>query len=254
MTTEQDYCDIPESTPLTDIKLPYEWVVYLYDKQSFKKMVNKPNYKAKPYTEICTLRTVNDLIYILQLMEIPLENNITTGSKIGGKRNLDANDYIIMKKGIEPIWEDPRNSNGGTFSIKMNHSKGYDVWMTFMMYMLGNTLSDEMEQINGITASFIPDSNNFNGTNGSTGPQTNYAYIKIWDGKEGRTRDDFVNILPHDLLVKIKGESLMYSQNNKKKDFGGDAIISQIQKQKAFDNRRNTRGGFRKPFNAGRRN
>lgn len=250
MTSEQQYCDPPESTPMTDVALPHEWVLYLYDKQSFKKMVNKPNYKIKPYTEVCTLRTVNDLMYILQLMESPLENNITTGNKIGGKKNLDANDYIIMKKGIEPIWEDPRNSNGGTFSIKMSHQKGYDVWMTFLMYMLGDTLSDEMNYINGITASFIPDTNNFNGN--STSTHTNYTYIKIWDGKEGRTRDDFVNILPHDLLMKIKGESLMYSQNNKKKDFGGDAIITQLQKQKTYDNKRNTRGGYRKPYGTGR--
>lgn len=248
MTAATFFDSIPDSTPLTHIKLPHEWVLYLYDKQSFKKMVNKPNYKIKPYTEICTLSTVNDLIYILQLMEVPLENGITSGNKIGGKRNLDANDYIIMKKGIEPIWEDPRNSNGGTFSIKMNHSKGYDVWMMFVMYMLGNTLTPEIEHINGITASFIPDSNNFTlNTHGST--NANYTYIKIWDGREGRTRDDFVNILPDDLLMKIKGESLMYSQNNKKKDFGGDAIINQIQKQKTYDNRRNTRGGFRKPYN-----
>ena len=40
------------------------------------------------------------------------------------------NDYIIMRKGIEPIWEDPKNSNGGTFTVKMAHSKGYDVWST----------------------------------------------------------------------------------------------------------------------------
>ena len=229
--------NIPMNVPLTNIKLPNQWVLYLYDKQLYKKMASRPNFQGKPHKELCTITTVNDLIYILQLMEVKTESKAKIEFMNNHKINLDANDYIIMRKGIEPIWEDPKNSNGGTFTIKMNHSKGYDVWSTFIMYMLGETMSYEMHNINGITVSYISDAYNFNN---QSSPNTNsYTYIKIWDGKTNRNKDQFVNILPMDLLAKIKSESLMYSFNNKKKNFGDEVIV------KNFNSRgKPHRGGF----------
>ena len=233
---------IPNDYPLTHINLPNQWVLYLYDKQLFKKMANRPNFQAKPHREICTITTVNDLIYILQLMEIKCEPNLKTKPAGSNIINLDANDYIIMRKGIEPIWEDPKNSNGGTFTIKMAHTKGYDVWSTFIMYMLGETMTYEMHNINGITVSYISDVNSFHNPTNST--NNSYTYIKIWDAKSDRTRDQFVNILPVDLLEKIKNESLMYSQNNKKKDFNEKNIINKLNSNKHNSYGRRDRGGF----------
>lgn len=248
--------DILKDIPLDKILLPNEWVLYLYDKQLFKKMANRPNFQAKPHKELCTIRTVNDCIYILELMKVKTEPvmDLKTESKLGvefinnNKINLDANDYIIMRKGIEPIWEDPKNSNGGTFTIKMNHSKGYEVWSMFIMYMLGETLTHEMHNINGITVSYISDAYNFHNTGSNC--NNSYTYIKIWDACSNRTRDQFINILPMDLLEKIKNESLMYSQNNKKKDFNEKNIISKLNSNYKNSYNRSRGGGF---TNYGRR-
>jgi hypothetical protein len=221
--TDDIYADIP----LNNISLPNQWVLYLYDKQLFKKIANKTNFYGKPHRELCTLSTVNDLMYILRLMEIKVEpkNKFDVTGNFN-KTNLDVNNYIIMRKGIEPIWEDPKNCNGGTFTIKMDHAKGYDVWSLLVMYMLGETLTSEMQYINGITVSFIADT--YNCGISTNRDNNNYTYIKIWDGKPNRTRDEFVSILPQEILEKIKSESLMYSQNNKKKDFNEKNIISKL--------------------------
>lgn len=232
---------IPNDYPLTQINLPNQWVLYLYDKQLFKKMANRPGFNAKPHKEICTISTVNDLVYILQLMEVKHELAANNAKSSNPKINLDANDYIIMRKGIEPIWEDPKNSNGGTFTIKMSHSKGYDVWSTFLMYMLGETMTSEMHNINGMTVSYISDINNPHNISNSNNC---YTYIKIWDAKSDRTREQFVNILPLDLLDKIKNESILYSQNNKKKDFNEKNIINKLANQNRQQYGRKTRGGF----------
>ena len=205
--------------PLTRINLPHKWILYLYDKNMFKKIVNRPNIQSKPHKKLCTISTVNDLVYILQLMQVRKETNFKTQGEI----NLDVNDYIIMREGIEPIWEDPKNSKGGTFTIKMNHSKGYEVWSMFVMYMLGETLTYEMEHINGITVSFISHKNFSHGQNNNN---SSYTYLKIWDAKPGRTREDFINILPLDILERIKNESLMYSQYSEKKHYGEEKMIS----------------------------
>ncbi len=228
------------SIQLTDIPLPNEWVLYLYDKQLFKKMANRPNYQAKPHKELCRIKTVNDLIYILQLMMIKSKPKLKIDFTNNNKINLDCNDYIIMRKDIEPIWEDPKNSNGGIFTIKMKHSKGYDTWSLFVMYMLGETLSYEMDNINGITVSYISDAYNFNNPNSAN--NNSYTYIKIWDAKPDRNRNEFINILPLDLVDKIKGESLMYTPNNKKNDFNKKSIINKL------TNNHNTKdnGGFKK--------
>ena len=241
---------IPHDISLTHINLPNKWVFYLYEKQLFKKMANRPNFQAKPHKQICTISTVNDLLYILQLMEVKLDNKLKVESTTcQDKINLDSNDYIIMRKGIEPIWEDPRNSNGGTFTIRMDHSKGYDVWSTFMMYMLGETMTNEMHNINGMTVSYISD------MNGANLPNTNkiynlaadasksFTYIKIWDGKSDRTEEQFINILPPNLMDKIRNESLRYSPNNKKEDFNKKNIVNKLN----YSNRggsRNDYGGF----------
>lgn len=242
--TNNSSLTIPSNISLHNIKLPNEWVLYLYDKQLFKKIANRPNFQAKPHREICTISTVNDLIYIIQLMkiEVKCDNKLNIDFSNSDRINLDMNDYIIMRKGIEPIWEDPKNWNGGTFTIKMSHKKGYDVWSSFIMHMLGETLTHEMEYINGITVSYISDAYNTN--NPSPATCNSYTYLKIWDGKTDRTRDQFVNILPMDILENIRTESLMYSPNNKKKDFNEKNIITKINNNRERGGFSNNRGGF----------
>lgn len=220
---------ISANIPLYNITLPHTWILYLYDKQLFKKMANRPNFKAMPHKEICSINTVNDFIYYHQLMEVKHNDS--------GKLNLDMNDYIIMRKGIEPIWEDPKNWSGGTFTIKMNHTNGFKVWSLFVMHMLGETLTKEMEYINGITVSYIADTH---GTNGSGINPECFTYIKIWDGKPDRTLEQFVNILPKSIIDCIRHESLMYSPNNKKKHFGESNLITKL----TTPNRGRGRGGF----------
>lgn len=221
--------EIPLDTPLTLIHLPQRWVLYLYDKQLFKKMANRSNFQATPYIKKHTFVTMNDIMYFMKLMATPLTKN---EKKIKGQTiNLDIHDYIIMREGIEPIWEDPKNSCGGTFSIKTNHKNGFDIWTSFVINILGETLTAENHYINGITVSFITD--NFHNPD----PGTDYTYIKIWDGKQGRTKDDFVKILPPSIIEKIGSGTLRYTLNVEKPDYNGKDIMAKLN-----NNRNNNRG------------
>ena len=292
-----DVTEIPKNVPLTNIKLPSEWVLYLYDKQLFKKMV-KQNIKDNPNKILCTLSTVNDLIYILQLMEVKMDTKLPK-TQSENKLNLDANDYILMRKGIEPIWEDPKNSNGGTFTAKINHNIGYNIWSDCVMYMIGESLSHDSNHINGISVSYIIDSSGFNNishnhipnnssrdsrsprsynngpgmkeknnfTRADVGPSwkqlateessslslgmnaNSYTFIKIWDAKPDRTKDEFIDILPIELIQKIKNESLMYTRNNAKKDYNEKNIISKLARnQRSFKKERGRGFGGNKQF------
>lgn len=239
--------------PLTNILLPSNWVLYLYDKQAFKKMANKQNHQAEPYKKLCILKTVNDFIYIMKLMKIKRiikpDNTKPTAKPTDSNSmqiNLDANDYIIMREGIEPVWEDPRNKCGGTFSVKVIHSKGYDTWSKFLMCMVGETLMDESVSnkygtINGISVSFISD-NNFNADNSDV--RSCHTFLKIWDGVPNRNLELFSTDLCKEIKDCIKGESTRYILNDQKKDFNEDSIIPKINKFKQDEETRPRRGGF----------
>lgn len=284
--TVADDTHISPDIPLTDLLLPNQWVLYLYDKKSFKKITNKQKSQVEPYKPLCTLSTVNDLVYLLQLMKVKIPPNFVSKTKnqsgidsVASKQspvekekmnanvnananriNLDMNDYIIMRKGIEPIWEDPKNRAGGQFSIKIDHERGYNLWSLFMVYICGETLCADMANINGISISYIPDtmSNDFivpdkpqrNLSSGGFAVQTenkhSYTFLKIWDGKTDRSEKQFMSILPREISEKIKDDSIRYTFNGKKKGFGeGDEIISKISDNRHQFSSENVRGGFR---------
>lgn len=230
----------------SDILLPCVWEIYLYNKSAFKKMANKSNYMGKPYVKVVSLKTLNDLIYFIQLMKVPVSENIKIQPD---KINLDMNDYIIMREGIEPIWEDPKNSDGGTFSIRVPHNEGYDLWVDIMIRMIGETLTYDMQYINGISITYISD---YNYSGGNTLGEC-YTLLKIWDGQEKKSRNEFLAILPSDIRKKIGSYSIMYSAYKTKKHYGQENIINKLNtcsnrgRERGRGRGRGRGGGFRKP-------
>lgn len=74
---------------------------------------------------------------------------------------------FVMRKGITPMWEDPKNRNGGSFSYKVANKCVYDVWRGLFWSLCGETLcvdNDHSKHVNGITIS----------------PKKNFCIIKIW--------------------------------------------------------------------------
>jgi hypothetical protein len=74
---------------------------------------------------------------------------------------------FIMRKGITPMWEDPKNRTGGAFSFKVINKHVPIVWKELMFALTGETLVIDKNysgSINGITIS----------------PKKNFCIIKIW--------------------------------------------------------------------------
>jgi hypothetical protein len=74
---------------------------------------------------------------------------------------------FMMKSGIPPIWEDPRNINGGCFSYKVYNKYVVEVWKKMVYAFCGGTLminKENMKHVNGITIS----------------PKKNFCILKIW--------------------------------------------------------------------------
>jgi len=74
---------------------------------------------------------------------------------------------FVMRSGITPLWEDPKNRNGGCFSFKVINKQVYDVWKELFYALCGETMcknTAHSKLINGITIS----------------PKKNFCIIKIW--------------------------------------------------------------------------
>jgi hypothetical protein len=74
---------------------------------------------------------------------------------------------FVMRKGIAPMWEDPKNRNGGCFSFKIINKQVPYVWKSLFYALCGETLIEGCAGIvgvNGITIS----------------PKKNFCIIKVW--------------------------------------------------------------------------
>ena len=58
---------------------------------------------------------------------------------------------FIMKKGILPIYEDKENIDGGVWSFRILRKDISQVWLDLNLALIGETLSDNMEIINGVS-------------------------------------------------------------------------------------------------------
>ncbi len=109
------------------------------------------NWDLNSYIQICDIETVEDATKLIEnLPEVIIKNCM----------------LFLMRKGIHPTWEDPKNISGGCFSFKINNKFVYNCWKNLSYVLLGETLVDTeiSNSINGITIS----------------PKKNFCIIKIW--------------------------------------------------------------------------
>jgi hypothetical protein len=110
------------------------------------------DWSLKSYMKIYEFNTVEQAITITETLPPVLVTNCM---------------LFLMRKGINPIWEDERNRNGGCFSYKIPNKDVPDAWKQLSYSLVGETMSDNnklLPHINGITIS----------------PKKNFCIIKIW--------------------------------------------------------------------------
>jgi hypothetical protein len=110
------------------------------------------DWSLKSYMKIYEFNTVEQAITITETLPPVLVTNCM---------------LFLMRKGINPIWEDERNRNGGCFSYKIPNKDVPDAWKQLSYSLVGETMSDDkklLPYINGITIS----------------PKKNFCIIKVW--------------------------------------------------------------------------
>ena len=74
---------------------------------------------------------------------------------------------FLMRKGVNPTWEDEKNSKGGCFSFKVANKNVYTVWNNCIKSLTGGSVS--------LNRNF------FDNTNGITiSPKKSFCILKFW--------------------------------------------------------------------------
>jgi translation initiation factor 4E len=129
----------------TDYKLYDKWTLWAH-------LPHDTNWTFESYIRILTFDSAEAMIMLLET--IPEE--MTTNCML-----------FIMREGIKPMWEDPKNKKGGCFSYKINNKNVSSVWKNLSYSLVGESLTEDVNVrpcINGITIS----------------PKKNFCIVKIW--------------------------------------------------------------------------
>jgi len=110
------------------------------------------DWSIKSYQKIYNSNTVEEIVSITELVPDTLVKNCM---------------LFLMKNNIEPIWEDPKNRNGGCLSYKIPTENIYEIWKEIVYLIVGNTISDDKNFISSITGI-------------SVCPKKKFCNIKIW--------------------------------------------------------------------------
>jgi len=130
----------PSSKPLIG-----KWDLYYH-------LPHDTNWELESYKIIMKMNTVEEVVAI----NSAISENIVKQCML-----------FVMREGITPMWEDPKNRNGGCFSFKVNNKQVHSVWKLLFYSLCGETLcvdKKNSELINGITIS----------------PKKNFCIIKVW--------------------------------------------------------------------------
>ncbi|ADX06074.1 putative eukaryotic initiation factor 4E family [Organic Lake phycodnavirus 1] len=95
-----------------------------------------------------------------------LQSVVAIHKSLGGEL-LKKSLVFLMKDNIQPLWEEPNNRNGGSFSFKIHNKDIEHVWKQILYHMIGGELVKDKEilsHLNGISVS----------------PKKTFCILKIW--------------------------------------------------------------------------
>ena len=111
-----------------------------------------PDWTVKSYKKIYQFKTIEESVGITEMIPEGLVKNCM---------------LFIMRDGITPMWEDPKNINGGCFSYKISNKNVFEVWRDLTYVLIGESLSANVTFVSSVTGITIS-------------PKKNFCIVKIW--------------------------------------------------------------------------
>tara|TARA_B100001123_G_scaffold363395_1_gene421161 strand:+ start:148 stop:672 length:525 start_codon:yes stop_codon:yes gene_type:complete len=131
--------------PMHEHPLYDKWVLWAH-------LPHDTDWSLSSYSKILELSTIEQVISLYNSIPALMVRNCM---------------LFLMRRGINPTWEDEKNSNGGCFSFKVSNKAVPAVWKELSYLLTGETVSidrDFQKNITGITIS----------------PKKSFCILKIW--------------------------------------------------------------------------
>ena len=161
---------------IINFKLESNWSLWYHE-------LNSDKWGMDSYQKIMNIKNYNDLCFMLNRFD-----------------NINCGMFFLMKEDIKPIFEDPKNINGGYWSLRINKKDTSEIWKKIIYYML----------IEGL----LEDSSNDTLINGiSIGPKINNCIFKIWNGDFKKFNN---NCLRSDIDIFINND-VFYLEHKERK-------------------------------------
>jgi hypothetical protein len=122
-----------------------KWVLWAH-------LPHDTDWSLKSYIKIMDLNTVENLLVLQRSIPEKMVKNCM---------------LFMMKAGINPTWEDPKNKDGGCFSFKIANKNVYQCWNKLILNLATNLLSKNDKFLNNVTGVTIS-------------PKKTFCIVKIW--------------------------------------------------------------------------
>ena len=151
-------------------RLHDEWILWYHDP-------NDTNWELKSYKIIAHIHSINDFWNTYEF----LTNKVIENSML-----------FLMRSGIQPMWEDPKNINGGCWSFKITKGIMKQYWTELSIFLLGENIMSDFKNINGLSIS----------------PKKSFCIIKIWNCDKTINNKELIN-----KKMEIPFDSCIYKQH-----------------------------------------
>lgn len=155
-------------------KLNDKWIIWKHE-------TTNTNWKLESFINIWEVNTIEDFWKFFSNL-----NSV----------NFKTNTIYFMRNGITPLWEDVKNRNGGTCSIRIENNVAIKYITDIGVYVVNELFleNDNNKEINGF----------------SIVSYGNWAYIKILNKNKEINPSEHLN---KDIKDKISEFSILYKEN-----------------------------------------
>ena len=166
------------SSPLHPIKCG--WMLWAHLPQD-------SNWALDSYKRVSRFTSIEETVAITETLPEPLVKNCM---------------LFVMRDGIAPMWEDPKNRDGGNFSYKISNKIVTETWRDLSYMLVGESLSSNTDIANSVTGISIS-------------PKKNFCIIKIWFNN---CKNQNPALITSD-IPGITSQGVLFNKHDKHADF-----------------------------------
>lgn len=160
---------------MTVVNLPSSWTLWFHSP-------TETSWDISSYQKIATITSLEDFWDVYSRMTNPIVENGM---------------FFLMRGDINPIWEDPKNRDGGCWSFKIYKKYIPNTWLDLSVHTVAESLTRKNSDSNLITGISIS-------------PKKSFSIIKIWNNDSNKKENKIIT----DKISHLQLNECLYKAHN----------------------------------------